>query len=1021
VRSELARINPLPKQKSARFGQLPTQQRVIVLRRFQHGVSITEISEDLGISERAVQKTIERARVNCQKVLRSRHGNGWTVPCLLVIQQPDTVAPIAPSLTVTGATGSVLSSTAKVGLGLAAGLLVALPILLPKSEVEAANQGSPPGAIASQTSGSSTSGLLAGFQPDQVVRIGANPHQPESASAASTRFTVHVHDHAGSPIAGAPILTSEVGALGSSLTLRPSEYFEADGSPRPGSTPYLTDASGRAEVDLRIHQETQLLAAHPDYVVLRESIVPVDGGRKEVRLILEPAARVDGRVVDRQGLPVANVVVAAHPSDRGVSGHRKPEFRAVSDANGEFRMVALAPGDYQFRLTGSATATFWSESTELAVGANSTQLEIRRGSSVYGEVLDPEGKPLQNASVCLVRKDEVAQSGQTEVPPRDIPQVQVDPETGRFELHNALSDGREQLLVRARGYQTLRPALANPGEFQSIVLQKSSLSLEVHVLAEGSPADDALVSLSWNHGNGWNVASRSQLSSAGKAHFELESVAPGTRFDLTVIHAQGSAFLSSQVVRASHAQLQVDLQSGTPVTVRMVDATGQPVPYFEINASAELVDPGAMNPLSVRFIADANGECTWCLPDATLHFSPQMAGVEQRFLSQEPLVVSGGAPMQREIVLHKRFARSFRVLDGDNQPIADRTIRFRAPDGSILYGGQTRAEGMLLAQDLIPGSYTPLLSPSYTPFDTDRVAVGDPVDLAASDNTEPLPLRFPALHALKLRLELPAGQAMPKTFALVPHSPIHQDFALLAYAHPTFAWDENGEADLSQLVDGNYWLMLPKQEDRPAVITSLQLPIASDEFVWRVAGTRLQGRLQTHEITGLEGKTVSLLPVVSTPAGVAMDTQAAALPSIKARFDREGHFAFPFVPSGEWEIFATGLGAHAILRQRVQIPPQAGEVTDLGALQAIRTGALSIELGEQLRSRLSSRLAIPRPGTFALLNLDSQTWFRLVPDEDGMARRDDLPAGTYQLHVFGEPVEAVQSVLAGKTTVLRVD
>ncbi len=997
------------------IGQLPTQQRVIVLRRFQHEVSITEIAKELGISERAVQKTIERARVNCKKVLRSRHGNAWTVPCLLVIQQPDTLAPIAPTLS---ASSALMSSTVKVGLGLATGLALALPVLLPSTELESATHRSPVGAIAAQAAGSSSSGLLTGFQPDQVVRIGAAPSSADDA-APRTRLTVRVVDEAGFPIEGAPILMSEVGALGSSLTLRPTAYFDSEGKPFPGTAQVFTDAPGLAEVDLPVNRETQLLAAHPDYVVHRESLIPVAGEPGKLQFRLAPAAQVIGRVVDRSGLPIAGIVVGAHKSERGISGQRKPEFRAETNAQGEFRMVALSPGKFRFRLSGGATATHWSESTQLVVGENSPQLEIRPGDSVYGEVLGSDGKPVVDARVTLVRSEESPPGGQDDIPPQDVQVVQVDPATGRFEVQNALGDGRELLLVRAHGYQTRRHSLRNPGEFQSIALQESSLSLRVRVFHAGSPVDDAIVSLSWNHGNGWGASSKKAWTSKGVAPFELSSVAPGTRFDLTVIHERGSAFLSSQVLHETNAELRVDLQAGTPVTVRVVDTNGQPVPYFEIDAIAELFDRGAMDRLSIRFSTDAHGVSTWRLPDSTLSLSPQIPGIEQRYFIPEPMVVRDGVPMHQEIVLHPRVARTFKVLDAQNNPIVNRTIRFRAPDGSILYAGRTRNEGMLVAQDLIPGSYTPLLSPVSTPFDTKRAAIGEPIELDAN-GTELVNLRFPELHALNLRLELPAGHAMPKSFALVPRSPMVQEFALLAYAQAAFELDENGQADLSQLVAGEYWLMLPQQADRPAVRTSLRLPVPQDEFVWKVHGTRLLGQVPFDEPASLEGKSIQLSPVVRTTDGMAMDSQAASLPSIQAHFDRDGHFEFPFVPSGEWEIIASDLGEGATLRQRVLIGLNQGQEMQLGLLSPTPTGGLSIELSERLRSRLSNELTMPQPGTLAVLNLNSQTWFHLAPDEAGQAHREDLPAGEYQLHVFGQPKDEVQSVVAGKTTVMTV-
>jgi RNA polymerase sigma-70 factor, ECF subfamily len=1001
------------------IGQLPAQQRVIVLRRFQHEVSITQISEDLGISERAVQKTIERARVNCQKVLRSRHGNGWVVPCLLVIQQPDTLAPIAPTLTSSSAPGALLSSTVKIGIGVAAGLALAIPLLLPPTEVEAAGRALPFGAIGAQAVGVNASGLYSGFQPDQRVRVGGTAASSEAA-AARTSYTVFVKDSTGAPLEGVPILRSDLGTLGSSLTLRPGSYFDAEGNPRPGAAHVLTDASGRAALELLIDQETQLLAAHPNFAVQRANLVPKAGGQNELQLELTPAAQVQGRVVDQFGVPVAGVVVAAHPSQRGRRGRAQPEYRAVSNTQGEFRMVALQPGSYGFRLCGDATATIWTEATELRVGKNSAQLTIRPGNDIAGEVLGAEGEPLREARVWLVRNEELPPEQPDLVAPLDLKELQVNPQTGGFVVGNALFDGAESLLVIARGYQGDVFPLARPSEFQSIALKPSSFSLKARVFLDGRPVNDAVVNLSWNHGNGWKASSRTLRTSDGVAQFELDSVGAETHFDLTVIHAQGSEFLSSQVLHAASGEVRVDLQSGTPVTLRVMDSAGQPVANFPITATAQLDDPGAMDHLSVQFVSDANGECTWHLPNSTLSIWPQLPDLEQRYLVPAPLIVANGTPVHQELVVHEALMRTFQVSDQDGQPIRGRWVDFRAPDGSILRGGRTGDEGRLSLHQLIPGSYLPLLRPDNGLATTEWACVGDPIELDASA-PEQLELRFSGLHSLKLRVELPAGQLAPDRFALVPHTPTLGKFAVLAYARAAIPLDENGETELEQLLPGEYWLMLPKSAQRPALTTMVRLPLATDSFVWQVSGTRLTGRIQVPGGSKLESKQIRLFPVVASPAGIAIDPLAVDLSPIEVSLDHEGNFVFPFVPNGEWELFAHDLGEDHLLRRRISIGELADAEMQLGKLLAEAPGTLRIELGPRLHSRLSSQLATSKLGVLALLNLDSQTWFNLQPDENGRAERRDLPVGRYQLYLFDEPVEEVRAVAAGEISALLVD
>lgn len=1002
------------------IGQLPAQQRIIVLRRFQHEVSIAQISKDLGISELAVQKTIERARANCKKVLRSRHGNGWAVPCLLVIQQPNTLAPIAPTLGTSSASSGVLSSTAKIGLGVAAGLALAVPMLLPSKPVEASTQQALPlGAVGAQAVGGSAIGFYSDFQPDQRLRVGGMPSSVET-SALLMNFTVVAHDADGTPIENVPIRKRELGITGSSLTLRPDGYFDANGEPEWGAAQAVTDSSGRAKLSLLIDHDTQLLAAHPDYRVLRTRLVPIAGELDELRIELTPAARVKGQVVDQFGTPVVGVKVAAHLSGQGHSGTRTPEYCATTDSNGDFQMVALKPDSYEYSLSGEATATTWSPTTELKAGLNSARLEIRPGHDVVGEVFGQNGERLSDARVWLVRKEESSRDGDFAVAPRDIPETWVDPQTGRFVVHNALLDGEDRLLVRAHGYLDKVRSLESSGGLESIVLEKSSFSLDVQVFRTGEPVEDAIVQLDWNHGNGWDPNTRSRLTKNGLADFELADLGPNTHFDVTVIHAEGSAFLSSQVLGDSGKPILIDLQDGTPVTLRIVDSAGSPVPNFRVPATASLNDPGAMEDVNFTFVSDAQGECIWRLPDSTLSLSPQVDALKPAYMVPASLSVSGGIPVQHEIVLHPTFARSFRVSDENGQPIRKRRIEFRDSNGSVLSGEVSGDDGRLRVEGMIPGSYVPLLRPEHTVTPSDVSIAGNPIELDPSGPKE-LELVFSGLHSLKLRVEMPTGLAAPDEFALVPHPQAFGEFAVLAYGRAVHSLDENGQAELGQLLPGVYWLMLPKQANRPAMTQRVRLPLTNDSFVWRIPGTRLSGTVQAEPASTLAGQKVRLVPIVQAPNGIAIDPLAANLPSIEAELDGEGNFSFPFVPTGEWELLASPIEARQLLRHRVSVGEQTSTELQLGVLRASIPGTLRIELSPRRQSRLSPQLMVPNPAAFALLNLETQTWFNLTPDENGRAERNDLPIGQYQLYLFGEPEGEVRTVAAGEVSALLVD
>jgi hypothetical protein len=82
-------------------------------------------------------------------------------------------------------------------------------------------------------------------------------------------------------------------------------------------------------------------------LVLAACATPPRPTKASLELSANARAIVEGRVTDRQGQPVAAIVVEGLP--RGKDAGWSPA--AVTDSQGRFRLALIAPADYGFLLT----------------------------------------------------------------------------------------------------------------------------------------------------------------------------------------------------------------------------------------------------------------------------------------------------------------------------------------------------------------------------------------------------------------------------------------------------------------------------------------------------------------------------------------------------------------------------------------------------------------------------------------------------------------------------------------------
>ena len=202
-------------------------------------------------------------------------------------------------------------------------------------------------------------------------------------------ITVHgvVVDPAGQPVAGARI---ELGMPAMGCDLADGGSTGIDGTFRLRECDEITVIGARA-------------AGHAASVIHLVQAKP--GAVESVRIELRPdGGAVAGRVVDRDGQPIAGAVVRVGEGRReGIlvseQGGPPAAAQANTDANGDFLAIGVAAGPQTVRAIAAGMAP-WLGSCEVAAGTTTTLAVVMLpGVTCRGSVRTPDGNPVAAAMV----------------------------------------------------------------------------------------------------------------------------------------------------------------------------------------------------------------------------------------------------------------------------------------------------------------------------------------------------------------------------------------------------------------------------------------------------------------------------------------------------------------------------------------------------------------------------------------------------------------------------------------------
>jgi RNA polymerase sigma factor (sigma-70 family) len=476
--------NAVAPQLDEALDQLSDEDREAVLLRFFAQKRMREVGQALGVSEDAakmrVSRAIDRLRtrlavrgVTCTAALLAGFLAERTVEAVPSHLLPRLVAlKFAASTASSGIT--TLLPTTKLGVTLATLLVsvVCLVALLPSRN----SAGRHPAQEAA-TGVAAVPGPL----PGRPVPRRATPtsFQGDTSSWDKVRLRLHVVDAA-------------TGASLSSATVR-AAYFYAGGVPEGHNPP--TDAAGT----VAIPEPEKTGDRGMNIFVAAEGYVPKclswhESTPTNYTIKLDPALSVAGTVVDEQGQPVAGVKISVATPGIKKDQQENVAFNGgnsdvLTDAGGHW-LCPYVPREYEtVRLILTCDGyTVTEVSVPVGTPASlNTTLVIKRGYTVTGHVLDPEGQPVTNAKVRELHTFGLRkQSTRTK-------------EDGAFTLHGVWvpfpSEPKVNLIVQARGFapQIQTVQCTEPTNVVNFTLTKASLFRGRVVDEAGNPIPNATV------------------------------------------------------------------------------------------------------------------------------------------------------------------------------------------------------------------------------------------------------------------------------------------------------------------------------------------------------------------------------------------------------------------------------------------------------------------------------------------------------------------------------------------------
>ncbi len=420
-----------------------------------------------------------------------------------------------------------------------------------------------------------------------------------------------------------------------------------------------------------------------------------------VRLVLQPAAKVSGRVVDDGGDPVPGaMLMVTQVAERAVGGMPAfPDISGTTDERGRFSLDGLEAGRIELGAQAEGYIAAPAKALDIAAGreVKDVELVVSRGAQVEGVVLGPDGGPVDGARVQVQRKEE---GDRFSVGDALAPRATSDGD-GRFRL-SGLAPGVQSLSAEHEKYlRAVKDVDLHAGDTGHVEIRLGEgLAVSGRVVdAGGLPVAGARVALSAQG----SYMGQQDWSGADGA-FRFSGVTPGKIHLAADKEGQGSAKLDDLTVTdAPLAGIELRLAKGGAIVGRILGLS-----YPELS-EVQVTGYGREGRGSFGR-ADVDFEGNYRIEDVGSGEWTVAARVPSngRSASGKAQIPAAGAEVTLDLEFGGGFSLAGRVLYG-GQPLAGASVGASAEGpGAAPAGGTsavTDAAGAFRLESLKAGTY----------------------------------------------------------------------------------------------------------------------------------------------------------------------------------------------------------------------------------------------------------------------------------------------------------------------------